>query len=64
MKYEIEKTVLLATYFPHKESSISNFRLYDWIRDNKRFLMFGSLDFDHFFYQVTAYGFKWQFNNF
>lgn len=50
-KHDIEKTVLLATYFPHKKSGISNFRLHNWIRDNKRFLMFGSLDFEHYFYQ-------------
>ena len=50
-KHEIERTVLLATYFPHKGSGISNFRLHDWIEGNKKFLMFGSLDFEHYFYQ-------------
>jgi hypothetical protein len=50
-KHEIEKTVLLATYFPHKSSGISNFRLQNWIASNEKFLMFGSLDFEHFFYQ-------------
>ncbi|MEK6970007.1 MAG: amidohydrolase family protein [Nanoarchaeota archaeon] len=50
-KYEIEKTVLLATYFPHKSSGISNYRLYHWIKDRPEFVMFGSLDFEHYFYQ-------------
>lgn len=50
-RHEIEKTVLLASYFPHKSSGISNFRLLRWISDNKKFLMFGSLDFEHYFYQ-------------
>ncbi len=50
-KYQIEKTILLATYFPHKESGISNFRLYDWINDSYKFRMFGSLDFENYFYQ-------------
>lgn len=57
--FEIDKVVLLATYFPHKESGISNFRLYDWIKnmnlknalDGPEFLMFGSLDFEHYFFQ-------------
>jgi hypothetical protein len=47
-KNEIEKTVVLATYFPHKQSGISNFRLYDWIRDNPRFVMFASMDFQYY----------------
>src|SRR3989338_4799740 len=50
-KYDIEKTVVLATYFPHKGTGISNFRMYDWIKDREEFCMFGSLDFDIFFYQ-------------
>jgi predicted TIM-barrel fold metal-dependent hydrolase len=50
-EYEIEKTILLATYFPHKKSGISNFRLYDWIRDRKEFAMFGSLDFKYYPHQ-------------
>jgi len=49
--HDIEKTVVLATYFPHRESGISNFRLYNWIRDRPEFYMFGSLDFEHYFYQ-------------
>lgn len=47
-RYDIEKTVVLATYFPHKQSGISNFRLYDWIRDEPNFLMFGSMDFRYY----------------
>lgn len=51
-KYDIEKTAVLATYFPHKGSGISNFRLWDWIQNNQdRFVMFGSLDFEYYFYQ-------------
>jgi len=52
--HDIEKTVLLATYFPHKGTGISNFRLYNWIRQpivSDHFFMFGSLDFEHYFYQ-------------
>jgi predicted TIM-barrel fold metal-dependent hydrolase len=48
---DIEKTVVLATYFPHKGTGISNFRLQNWINNSSRFEMFGSLDFDHFYYQ-------------
>jgi predicted TIM-barrel fold metal-dependent hydrolase len=48
---DVEKTVVLATYFPHKGTGVSNFRLYDWIRNNPKFEMFASLDFDHFYYQ-------------
>jgi predicted TIM-barrel fold metal-dependent hydrolase len=47
-QYDIEQTVLLATYFPHKQSGITNFRLYDWIRDNPKFVMFGSMDFKYY----------------
>lgn len=47
-KYGIDKTVLLASYFPHKGSGISNYRLLKWIDmydpHRKRFLMFASLD--------------------
>ncbi len=50
-KHDIEKTVLLATYFPHKKSGISNFRLLHWIKERPEFYMFGSLDFEHFFFQ-------------
>ena len=59
-EYDIEKIVFLATYFPHKKSGISNFRLYNWIQDYNllgrriflpEFLMFGSLDFEYYFYQ-------------
>jgi len=50
-KLGIEKTVLLATYFPHKGSGISNYRLQHWIAEAGDFILFGSLDFDHYFYQ-------------
>jgi len=42
--YNIEKTVLLATYFPFKGTGISNYRLYEHIRKNPKFEMFASLD--------------------
>ncbi len=52
INHDIETTVLLATYFPHKGTGVSNFRLYDWIRGRENdFCMFGSLDFEHYFYQ-------------
>ncbi|MBI1968550.1 hypothetical protein HYS49_01435, partial [Candidatus Woesearchaeota archaeon] len=51
-EHDIEKTVLLASYFPHKQSGISNYRLHHWITDrsdwyggHSDFCMFGSLDF-------------------
>ncbi|MDO8556268.1 MAG: amidohydrolase family protein [Nanoarchaeota archaeon] len=50
-KYDIEKTVVLASYFPHKGSGISNFRLYNWIRSRPEFLLFGSLDMGVYFRQ-------------
>ena len=50
-EHDIEKSVALASYFPHKTSGISNFRLYNWIRDKPEFLLFGSLDFEHYFFQ-------------
>jgi predicted TIM-barrel fold metal-dependent hydrolase len=49
--YNSEKTVVLATYFPHKGTGISNYRLLNWIKDKPEFLMFGSLDFQNYFYQ-------------
>jgi predicted TIM-barrel fold metal-dependent hydrolase len=48
---EVVLTNLLATYFPHKSSGVSNYRLHNWIKDNPKFCMFGSLDFEHYFYQ-------------
>ena len=50
-EYDVEKTVLLATYFPHKGTGVSNFHLNNWIRHADQFFMFGSLDFEHYFYQ-------------
>ncbi len=60
-EHEIRATVLLATYFPHKGTGISNFRLRSWINMDRhtqfymdrytQFYMFGSLDFEHYFYQ-------------
>ncbi len=50
-KYDIEKTVLLATYFPHRSSGVTNYRLLNWMQGNDKFVMFGSLDFEHYFFQ-------------
>jgi predicted TIM-barrel fold metal-dependent hydrolase len=47
----IERTVLLATYFPQRGSGVSNFRLLRWIENKPEFVMFGSLDFEHYFHQ-------------
>lgn len=49
--HEIVRTVVLATYFPHKGTGISNYRLLHWIQHRPEFVLFGSLDFEHFFYQ-------------
>lgn len=47
-EHDISITVLLASYFPHKGSGISNFRLLRWIEEidpnRERFIMFASLD--------------------
>lgn len=57
-KYVIVKTLVLATYFPRKGTGISNFRLRNWMDSRNqdhnaldRFIMFGSLDFEHYFKQ-------------
>jgi len=62
-KYNINKIVLLATYFSHRGTGVSNFRLLDWIQEHEfnggystylkrdNLLLFGSLDFEHFFNQ-------------
>jgi predicted TIM-barrel fold metal-dependent hydrolase len=50
-EHNIERTVLLASYFPHKGSGISNFRLLDWTSDREEFCIFGSLDFKNYFHQ-------------
>jgi len=43
-KYNIQKIVLLATYFPFKKSGLSNRELWKRIQGKELFLMFGSLD--------------------
>lgn len=48
--FNISKTCLLATYFSHKGSGISNFRLLKWINNSDKFYLFGSLDFTNYFY--------------
>src|SRR3989338_6912632 len=50
-QYNISRTCLIASYFPHKQSGISNYRLAHWINNDPRFALFGSLDFEHYFYQ-------------
>lgn len=53
-EHEVEKTVVLASYFPHRSSGVSNFRLFHWLQDKKadnKFYFFGSLDFEHYFNQ-------------
>lgn len=50
-KYDISNTNLLATYFPHKASGISNYRLLHWMKNYNNFTMFASLDFEHYYYQ-------------
>jgi predicted TIM-barrel fold metal-dependent hydrolase len=50
-RHGIKYTVLLATYFPHRGSGISNYRLHHMIATKRRFMMFGSLDFETYFYQ-------------
>ena len=44
----IEKTLLYASYFPNKGTGISNYRLYNWIKDKPNFNMIGSLDFSYY----------------
>jgi len=50
-EHDVEKTVVLATYFPHRGSGISNFRMLNWVQDRPEFEMFGSLDFENYFNQ-------------
>lgn len=50
-KFNINTTCLLATYFPFKGTGISNYRLLSWINEREEFLLFGSLDFQNYFYQ-------------
>jgi predicted TIM-barrel fold metal-dependent hydrolase len=57
LEFNVESTVLLASYFPHKGSGISNYRLLNWMRNYHvehseiSFVMFASLDFEHYFNQ-------------
>lgn len=50
-RYDIVQTILLATYFPHRGTGVTNYRLLHWIQGRSEFRMFGSLDFEHFFPQ-------------
>lgn len=47
----IARTVLLATYFPHKGTGISNYRLLKWVSEHSDLWMMVSLDFEHYYYQ-------------
>lgn len=50
-EHDLEKTALLASYFPHRSSGISNYRLQHWIKGEPRFMLVGSLDVEHYFNQ-------------
>jgi hypothetical protein len=43
-EFDIEKIVLMATYFPFKGTGLPNRELVQRVAGNKRFLIFGSLD--------------------
>jgi len=45
-KHEIEKTVLVATYFPHKGSGVKNQMLLERIEGHPELIMFGSLNME------------------
>lgn len=47
--YNIEYTIVLATYFPKEGRGISNYRMLHWIQNKPAFKLFGSLDFQHYF---------------
>lgn len=47
--YNIEYTIVLATYFPNEGRGISNYRMLHWIQDKPAFKLFGSLDFQHYY---------------
>lgn len=49
-RHDVAYTTVLATYFPEYGRGISNYRLWHWIKDEPRILMFGSLDFQHYFH--------------
>lgn len=48
-RYNIECTIVLATYFPKEGRGISNYRMLHWIHNKPTFKLFGSLDFQHYF---------------
>jgi len=60
-QFNIKYSLMLATYFPKRGTGISNFRMLRWVErknfeefyipDFIKFLMFGSLDFEHYFKQ-------------
>src|SRR3989338_1916292 len=50
-KYDVQKTVVLASYRPDTGSGVSNFRVKEWIREYPELLFFGSLDFETYFKQ-------------
>ncbi|MFQ5588754.1 MAG: amidohydrolase family protein [Nitrospiria bacterium] len=50
-RYDIARTIVLASYFPQEGSGISNFRALHWLKDRPQFSLFGSLDFETYFYQ-------------
>lgn len=46
-KYEIEKTVLVATYFPHKGTGVTNQMLLERIKGRPELIAFGSIDVEN-----------------
>lgn len=52
-RHNVIKTILLASYFPSKGTGVSNYRVKHWIDSEsiRPFSMFGSLDFETYFYQ-------------
>ncbi len=47
--YDIDITVVLATYFPKEGRGVNNYRLLHWLNGNPSFKLFGSLDFQNYF---------------
>jgi predicted TIM-barrel fold metal-dependent hydrolase len=47
--YDIEYTIVLASYFPKKDHGICNYRMLHWIHNKPAFKLFGSLDFQYYF---------------
>ena len=46
-KFNIKKSVVMATYFPHKKKGIGNNQMLELVKPFDRFLVFGSLDVEN-----------------